>query len=414
MKEEIRNNLENPAHLEKLYRENKPMFRKAFDMLYPEIQQTTSAQFWHERLNYAQKEISWGAKNELIITLAIAVIAGLIAKLPDLAGIDPDYFYPRNIAFIVFPMLAIYFSWKQSLPVRKMLIVSFVIVSSAVYINILPDSDASHTLILACIHLALFLWAVMGYTFTGNQYDNLQKRTDFLRFNGDLLVITAVLFLAGAILSAVTIGLFELINLKIAEFYFQNIAIWGLAAVPVIGTYLVQTNPQLVKNVSPIVAKVFTPLVLVMVVVYLVAIVYTGKDPYNDREFLLIFNALLIGVMAIIFFSVAETSKDTESKTSHLMLLLLSFVTIIINGIALSAIIFRISEWGITPNRLAVLGSNILILINLVMVTYKLFKTLQHPGESMAVDKSIAIFLPVYVAWTAIVTFLFPVVFNFQ
>ena len=68
--------------------------------------------------------------------------------------------------------------------------------------------------------------------------------------------------------------------------------------------------------------------------------------------------------MAIILFSIAETARSAKSKLTFNMLFLLSVLTIIVNSIALSAILFRISEWGISPNRLAVLGGNILILIN--------------------------------------------------
>src|SRR5690606_41200120 len=94
-----------------------------------------------------------------------------------------------------------------------------------------------------------------------------------------------------------------------------------------------------------------------MLVAYLVAIIYSGKDPYTDREFLLFFNLLLIGVMAIIFYSVAESS-GIKAKLQVWVLFLLSLLTIAVDGIALSAILFRITEWGITPNRAAVLGSN--------------------------------------------------------
>ncbi len=414
MKEEIKNNLENPQQLEKLYRENKTTFRKAFDLVYPEIKNSLSAQIWNERLNFEQREISWGAKNELLAVIVISIIAGIIAKIPDLTGIDAEFFYPRNISFIVFPMLATYFAWKQSLQIRQLLIVSALFVASIAYINLLPNDSKSDTLILACIHLPLFLWTVLGYTFTGDKFKNNPKRIDFLRYNGDLIVMTTVILIAGGILSAVTIGLFDLIKIRIEEFYFQNIAVWGLAAAPIVGTYLVRSNPQLVKNVSPVVAKVFTPLVLVMLVVYLIAIVYTGKDPYNDREFLLIFNLLLIGVMAIILFSTAETSKATGNKASILLLFVLSIVTIVINGIALSAIVFRISEWGITPNRLAVLGSNILILTNLTIVSYRLFKSLKSSNELATVENSIATFLPIYSAWTVVVIFIFPILFSFR
>jgi len=226
--------------------------------------------------------------------------------------------------------------------------------------------------------------------------------------------MTALLLIAGMILTGITIGLFSIIGYNIGEFYFRYIVVFGLAASPIVGTYVIQTNPQLVNKVSPVIAKIFSPLVLITLIIYLFAILTSGKDPYNDREFLMVFNALLIGVMALILFSVAETSRTEKSQTATIILFLLSFVTIIVNTIALTAIIFRISEWGITPNRIAVLGGNILILINLFVVSYRLFKTIKQPNQIGSVENSIATFLPIYSTWTIIVTFVFPVLFRFR
>jgi len=414
MIEQIKSNLDNPNQLEKLYRENKTAFKKEFNNSYPDIKENTTAQIWNERLNFESEEISWGTKNELVFVIIASSIAGFIAKLPQFFNFSPEFFYPRNIAFVVFPLLATYFAWKQNVSTKIIAIASIAILVSVLFINFLPNNNQSDTLILACIHLPLFLWAVLGFTYLGNDVKNDQRRLDFLRYNGDLVVITTIILLAGGLFTMLTINLFSLIDIHIEEFYFKNIGIWGLAAAPIVGTFLVQTNPQLVNKVSPVIAKIFTPFVLVTLVVYLIAVIYTGKDPYNDREFLLIFNMLLIGVMAIIFFSIAESSKTSGRKITTVMLFALSIVTIIVNGIALSAIIFRISEWGITPNRLAVLGSNILILLNLLFLSYRLFKTIKNANEIEQVGNSIAFFLPVYSLWTMIVTFVFPVIFNFK
>jgi NADH:ubiquinone oxidoreductase subunit K len=226
--------------------------------------------------------------------------------------------------------------------------------------------------------------------------------------------MTTLIVIAGAILTGVTIGLFSLIELKIEKFYFDYIVKFALPAAPILGTYLTQTNPQLVGKVSPVIARIFSPLVLVMLVIYLVAIIYSGKDPYNDRDFLIIFNALLVGVMAIIFFSIAGTSRSTQNITETWILFLLSVVTIIVNGIALSAILFRISEWGITPNRAAVLGSNVLILINLLIIAVQLERVIVKKAKITEVGKIISFFLPVYSVWAAIVTFIFPLIFGFK
>jgi hypothetical protein len=397
-----------------MYRDDKTAFKKEFSLIYDTIQDHKTAQIWNERLNFEGDEISWGSGSDLIFVLAASFIAGLLAKLPDFTTIDAGYFYPRNIGFIIFPLLAIYFVRKQKLKLKQLSIVFTAFLIAVIYINVLPKSEKSDTLILACIHLPLFLWALLGVTFAGDNLNNHQKRLDFLRYNGDLVVMTSLILAAGGLFTAITLGLFELIDLKVEEFYFKNIAIWGLAASPIVGTYLVQTNPQLVSKISPVIAKIFTPIVLVTLIIYLTAVLYTGKDPYNDREFLLVFNALLIGVMAIILFSITETSKNRGHKSGTLLLLGLSIVTIILNGIALSAILFRISEWGITPNRLAVLGANSLIFINLLFVTFGLFQMLKDRNEVERVERSIGSFLPIYIAWIMIVTFIFPIFFNFN
>ncbi len=414
MENQIVSNLNHPGTLEKLYRENKAAFTRVFKQLYPTIQENPTAQVWDERLNYSEEGINWGTRKDFIFISVAVFLAGLIAKIPDLTGLEPDYFYQRNIAFVVFPFLSAYFAWKQQLTLVRMLPVVIVFLLSAVYINLLPVNLSSDTLILACIHLPLFLWSLLGYTFTGCSFQEVAKRLDFLRFNGDLAVMGAVIVIAGMLFTGISFNLFQLIGLDIEQFYEHYVVIWGGAAIPIVATFIVRTNPQLVSKVSPVIALVFTPLVLVFLIIYLIAMAYTGKDPYNDREFLLIFNVLLIGVMAIILFSVAEAPKEGGRRATPLVLLLLAVVTILVNGIALSAIVFRISEWGITPNRLAVLGGNVLILTNLLIVAYKLYRTIIRQGDLAQVENSIARFLPVYVLWSGIVAFLFPLLFGFR
>lgn len=414
MEEQILLNLDNPGQLERLYRTDKPTFKRAFKALYPELKDKSLAGFWYERLNFGGEEISFGTSRDLLFILLACVVAGVIAKLPAILAVSEDFFYPRNIAFIGFPVVSAYFAWKNKLSAAQIGLMAGATLAAAVFINFLPDVKESDTLMLSCIHLALFLWAILGFAFVGKERSDVEKRLSYLRYNGDLVVMTALILISGAIMTGVTINLFELIGFKIEEFYFQYVGIFGLSSAPIVGTYLTQTNPQLVGKVSPVIARIFSPLVLVMLLIYLSAIVYSGKDPYNDREFLLIFNVLLIGVMAIIFFSVAETSKKAKSQPEIWVLFLLSVVTVIVNGIALSAILFRIAEWGITPNRAAVLGSNVLILVNMLLVTARLYWVISKKSDLAGVGRAMAFYLPVYVVWTIIVTFIFPLIFGFK
>lgn len=414
METQILNNLHQPLELEKLYRSNKAAFKTSFSALYAKLEHSPVLDCWNARLSYSKDEISWGSKKDLYFVLIICFIAGCIAKLPELFSIDENFFYPRNIGFIVFPMLTAFFAWKNKLSAAKLLVIGGLIITAAVFINLLPNNENSDTLILSCIHLILFLWALLGIAFMGKHPQSNESRLQFLSFNGDLVVLTTLITIAGGLLTAVTVGLFSLIGLNIENFYFQYIAAFLLPAAPIVATYINDANPQLVSKVSPVIARIFSPLVLVMLVTYLVAVVYSGRDPYNDRQFLLIFNGLLIGVMAIIFFSIAEATRSTTPAANIWILLFLAVVTILVNGIALSAIVFRISEWGITPNRAAVLGGNLLILFHLFLVTMQLFKWISNKATIHAVGNAMAAYLPVYIVWSIIVTFLFPFIFGFR
>jgi hypothetical protein len=413
MKNELNDLFDQPKELETLYRNNKVQFKKAFVDLYPLIKDKPLAEFWLHRLNYEGEEIQWGSKKELMFVLIAALVAGLIAKMPAYTGIGEEFFYTRNIGFIVFPTLIAYFAWKNNFSLSKWIILSLISLVSLFFINLFPNNPQSDTLTLSCIHLILLLWSALGYSFVG-ETKNTHKRLDFLRFNGDFVVMSTLILIAGGITTGITIGLFSLIGYEIETFYFENVVVLGLAAVPLVATYLTQTNPQLVSKVSPVIARIFSPIVLVILVIYLGAIFYSGKDPYNDREFLLLFNVLLIGVMALIFFSVAEAGNTEKSKAEKYILFMLSAITIIVNGIALSAILFRISEMGLTPNRLAVLGTNILILINLILVTVKLYGVLAQKRDIVTVGSQIAVFLPIYTLWTIFITFILPFLFNFE
>ncbi len=414
MKESIQSLWENPNLLEKYYRKNKSEFRQEFSLLYPQMKGQPAAEFWHERLNFDSDRISWGSQAEWKFVVIAALLAGILAKFPAFFSIDEEFFYPRNLGFIAFPFVTAYFAWKNQLSINSLVLPVGVMLVSALYINLLPENQESDTFILACIHLPLLLWGLLGFVFSAAKIRDLSRRLAYLNFNGDAVIMGALLLLAGGLMSGITIGLFSLIGLQIEKFYFEYIVVFGLASAPLVATHLTQTNPQLVNKVPPIIAKIFSPLVLIMLVIYLGAIVYAGKDPYNDREFLMIFNMLLIGVMALIFFSVAESSKEEKSGPGIWILVLLSLITIVVNGVALSAIAFRIAEWGITPNRMAVLGVNLLMLIHLLLVAKKLIQTALKNAQPDQVGITLVKYLPIYLIWTAIVVFLFPVIFGFE
>ena len=258
MKNDIFIHLDNPKELERLYRQNKTQFKQSFLDVYPEIKDKPIALFWKARLEDSKEEIQFGSKKELIFVVIAALIAGLIAKLPSFVSIGEEFFYTRNVGFIVFPTLIAYFSWKNNLGIQKWIFIGGIALISLLFINLFPNDPNSDTLTLSCIHLLLFLWSLLGFSFVG-EAGNPLKRLDFLRFNGDFVVMSTLILIAGGITTGITIGLFSLIGYQIEDFYSNNVVVVGLAAVPLVATFLTQTNPQLVSKVSPVIARIFSP-----------------------------------------------------------------------------------------------------------------------------------------------------------
>lgn len=414
MKNTILENIHNPEFLETAFRKDSAAFKQGFAEAYPTVKDELLAKAWYERLNYKQSDISWGIKNEWKVIALLAILVAVVALLPNFINVEQDIFYAKNVGFIVFPALMVYFVWKQHQPLNKLIAPLVISLISALYINLLPAPLNSDSVSQAFFHLPLFLWVIFGYVYIGGDFTATGKKINFLRFNGDLLVLSGLMLIAGGLFTAITINLFEVLKVNITTIYFNYFVAIGLSIVPLFAAYLIENNGYLVHKVSPVIARIFTPLVTITLFIYLVTIFFTGTYPTANRDYLLLFNVLLIAVMALILFSLSEVAKYTQQKLNQIILFVLSVLAIIVNGIALGAILYRINDFGFTPNRLAVLGGDILILVNLLLVAFNLFKVVKGRVEVEKVESSIALFLPLYFVWTAFVTFGFPILFQYK
>ena len=335
LRESIIQNIHQPKELESLYRSSKEAFAQSFDEVYPTISHEPLAQAWQERLHYKQETSNWFSRSELVFLLVAAAVTALVAKIPQFTSIKDEFFYPRNLGFLGFGGILTYFNWKQASSTKQRLITLLAFVLPAIYMNFLPNKNTD-TILLACIHLPMVLWAVLGWNFSGGSWKNKAARAEFLQYNGDLIVICALLGISGMLFSGITVALFGLLGMKIENFYFENIGVLGASGIPILGTILVRNNASLVNRISPLIARIFTPLGFIALLAFLVALILNWSKIYQDRNFLLNFNVLLIAVMAIILFSASEASKSNASQSVIYMLFGLSVLTVILNSIALS------------------------------------------------------------------------------
>jgi hypothetical protein len=419
MTDKIKENINNPEMLERLYRDDRKSFESGFKKIYPEIENSEMAKFWKNRLDFDKKpdktiSLPW---SDIFIMIAACLVAGFLIKIPDLFNVDLTrfLFYEKNAGIVVFFGLTLFTIWNiKNFSLQKLIFTILIFVVSILYINLLPSAKDSASINLVYIHMPLLMWCTYGLVFMDFDLKDRNKRIDYIKHNGDLAILGAIILIAGGALTMITVQLFHAIGINIEKFYFNNIVLVGLVSAPIVSAYIIKNYYILTNKIAPIVARLFCPLVLLTLVIYLIAMVFSAKDPYNDRNFLFVFNMMLIAVMGLVVFSISEASVNRKQKFNEMILFILSIVTLIVNLIALSAIFYRMSEYGITPNRLAILGANILIFINLILITIDLFKINFRKAELKKVENTISKYLPIYVVWILIVIFGFPLIFGMK
>jgi hypothetical protein len=83
------------------------------------------------------------------------------------------------------------------------------------------------------------------------------------------------------------------------------------------------------------------------------------------------------------------------------------------DAVALWAIAARITEFGFSPNRVAALGENVILLVNLAWSALLYVRFLGGRGSFADLERWQTGYLPVYAVWAALVVIVFPPLFRY-
>ena len=356
------------------------------------------------------------ARTEFVVVLGLAAAAGLAIKVPEVFGyrlIDGDVVYARNLSLFVLPMLAGYFAWKRGLSRTASLWLALPFVAAAVFANIFPFERDAHTELLSAIHLPFALWLAVGFAYVGGRWRSFERRTDFVRFTGELFIYYVLIALGGGVFSLLTWGMFEAIDIEIGDFIVEWLLPCGAMGAVLVAGWLVERRQSVMQNLAPMLSRVFTPLFAAMLPIFLVAMVVTGEWIDMDRDMLIGFDIMLALVLGLLLFSVSARDPQSRPSLFDALQLLLVMAVIVADLMALSAIAGRISEFGFTPNRTAALGGNLVLLGNLTWSAWLYARFLIGRGEFSTLVRWQANYLPVYAVWAAVVVIAFPPLFGY-
>jgi hypothetical protein len=370
----------------------------------------------------AETPAAYGSRR-MWVALALAVAAAVAIKVPALFGIpfDPDQslFYPLNISFFTLPFIVAYFAWERPLPRSGRVWLAAGFVLAAVVVNAFPfpsgiaDAGASDTLGLTILHLPITLWLAVGVAYVGGAWRGSEKRMDFIRFTGELFIYFVLIALGGGVLIGVTIALFQAIGLDVEPLVLNWILPCGFAGATMVATWLVEAKQSVIENMAPVLARIFIPLFALVLLAFVITMAGTGRGIDVEREILIAVDLLLVAVFGLLLYSISARDPLTPPGFLDWIQLTLVGTALLVDFLALWAIGSRISDFGFTPNRLAALGMNVVLLVNLAGSVFLYVRFLRGGMAFPRLWDWQMSYLYVIAGWAAVVVFLFPPLFGF-
>ena len=242
---------------------------------------------------------------------------------------------------------------------------------------------------LGAIHLILMAWAAVGFYVLTGQGDHESRFAFFIK-SLEAVVMGGLFGVVVFIFSSISMGLFGALGIDLPDLLTRLFLAGGMGLIPVLAVAMVY-DPLLAMReqnfragLSSFIAtllRIFLPLAIIVLLVYVGFIPFRFTEPFYEREVLVIYNVMLFAVIALLL-GVTPVLPEVISETSRRWLrrgeMLLALLAEIVSLHALAAIIFRTWWDGFTPNRVTVIGWNLVNIGLLGVLLYRQWKA----GES--------------------------------
>ncbi len=355
----------------------------------------------------------------VVVVVALALVSALAIKIPELFGLElfrdqNQGFYARNASLFVLPLLAGYFVWKRQLAwvSHRWLVGAFVAV--AVFANdVYPFSPGGHTEVLTVLHVPIALGLAIGIAYAGGHWSSVAGRMNFVRFSGELFIYYSLIAFGGGVLVIFTLGMFQSISLDVGWLVQGWVLPCGALGAVIIGAWLVEAKQSVIENMAPVLTRLFTPLFTIVLLAFLGTMAWTRSGIDVEREVLIGFDLLLVLVLGLLLYAISARDPHAPPNAFDALQLLLVVAALVVDTVALAAIAARISEFGFSPNKVAALGENLVLLVNLLGSAWLYARFLRGRGPFSALERWQTAYLPVYSVWAGLVVVVFPPLFRY-
>lgn len=375
-----------------------------------------------------------------IASLAMSIYSYLnIAKLIDnvysttnfnIFFIDSFYFY-----IFYFFCFSLIFNINSKFNLRNIAIIflSFLFVSiinlSTTFfavINTIENMELySQFYYIKYIFSVIIFFIIIALSYNGFQVLNSKTISEFFTFSADISIfaalITGVVSTVFGIFIAIVLYLIQDIIQSLDEKVIIKLIVLSISFLSSIFPFLVYIVYKKMKtNISIYLSRILMPFSLLFIFILLILLLMPDIRPYDNRVTFILYNIMLAVIVLNMFFVRVDYKSSIFTKALYIVL---PIVAILFDILVLTSSLYRLAEYGITPNKITLVGTNLVMLGNLVFITFFNIKSILNifkNNEDIKDIKNITIgdsksvfYIYVYAAWAFIVCFIMPLFYIF-
>ena len=222
-------------------------------------------------------------------------------------------------------------------------------------------------LTLMAAHLPLLSWAGVGLFLVAARRDP-GNRFAFLIKSLEVFIMGGLLLIAGGLFTAITVALFQALSVEFPQAVMRLFVAGGGGLIPVIAVALIYNarrapaEQSFDEGLSKLIATlmhILLPLALLVLLVYVGFIAFNFREPFDNRDVLIIYNAMLFAVVALLVGATPLSLDETSPRLARWLrwgIVAVAALALLVSLYALAAIVYRTAMDRLTPNRLAFIG----------------------------------------------------------
>ncbi len=437
--EQLRQYGQSPRQIEELYQQARQQgqvaeFTQSVQLLHAEDTDQLLIQAWVYRLAGNTEDQRTDSNPNWPVAIGVSIVSGLLFWfLADeerliLSNEFPLFFLAAAPIAAFFVMVFLWLTQPMREPIQRtrLLGLGLLLAGGVAYVawvgpQMAAEGNRNSYLFLAAPHLILLSWIAIGMWLLWTRRA-VSEQFAFLLKSFEVIVVGGLFALAGLLFTGITFGLLATLTIEVEDWVGRLLFAGGLGLIPVLAVALVydpKRAPQEqhfhggISQLITTLMRLMLPLVLALLVIYLALIPFNFREPFQNRDVLIIYNLLLFAVIGLLISATplaTQALPPTQARWLRRGLIALAGLAVLVSLYALTAILYRTWTDGFTPNRLTIIGWNV---INIGLLSLLLLRQARSTSQTWlpASYLTFAQGAKVYLVWAVIVLVVIPWLF---